>query len=440
MHRLTPGNSIASMKRCLALLLATCAWPGAGNAAGELVAQHAEDLRPAFKRASTGDTATLEFTALGRHFRLQLTASQRLAKLAAGSSVQLYKGTLEGAPGSWVRIGLQDGLPRGMIWDGHELLVVDAAPEGVNYGKAGTVLFKLSDAVLEQGVSFTGDSVQKPRDAAVAYDAVIDELRVSTQALQAGAATAGVDVSILGDAAYLARYSTEEQARDALLVRLNSVDGIFSSQLGIELQFVSVDLGGQLTANLPATTDSSPLLEELGRLRQRTPALSATGLTHLVTGRQLDGNSAGIAYTLALCSQRFAASLTMAHNSSTLDTLTIAHEIGHVFGAPHDGTQQCAATAQGQFIMTPTLDTSVTSFSQCSVDEINAVIDSYSCVTTLPDAPAPAPPAPPDPPPPGDDGGDGGGGGGGSLDPTLLLLLLALRAAHSRRAGIRIAG
>jgi hypothetical protein len=428
MQAATSRISCGHLTRCAALLLAAAPWPASSGAAGGLVPQHSEDLRPALTRASKGGAATLEFTAFGRDFRLQLNSNQRLAQFAAGSSVQLYKGTLEGVAGSWARISIHDGLPRGMIWDGHELFIVDAAAEGVNYGAAGTVMFKLSDAVLEQGVSFTGDMVEIPRDPAEAYGAMIGELRARMQA-QAGVATEAVEISVLGDAAYLARFADETQARDALLTRLNNVDGIFSSQLGVELQVVSVDLAGDLSSDLSATTDSSALLADLGQLRQRSRALSATGLTHLFTGRDLNGDNAGIAYTLALCSPRYAASLTMAHTSATLDTLITAHEIGHVFGAPHDGTERCASTPQDGHIMAATLDSSVTTFSQCSLDQIEAVIDSYSCVVALP-PPAPAPPDSPAPPPADDGGGGSSGGGGGSLNPSLLLLLFALGAAR----------
>jgi len=439
MVKATSFKSRVHVARCAAFLVAAVAWPTLSSAAGGLVPQHTEDLRPAFTRASKGGTASLEFAAFSRNFRLQLSNNERLANVAAGSSMQLYKGAVEGVPGSWVRISIRDGLPRGMIWDGRELYVVDAAPEGVNLGAAGTVMYKLSDAVLEQGVSFGDDAVDVPRDAGTAYGAVVDELRANKQALQAGVATDGVEISILADAAYLARYSSEAQARDAILTRLNNVDGIFSSQVGVELQVESVDIADALTSKLSATTNSSDLLEELGLLRRETPALTATGLTHLFTGRNLDGDTAGVAYALALCSSRYAASLTQAHNSAALDTLITAHEIGHVFGAPHDGTKQCASTPQNQYIMTPMLSTSVTEFSQCSLDEIDKVIDSYACVRAV--APAePAPPAPPAAPPTPDDGG----GGGGSLDALLLLLLLALwamRAPHGfqrREAGVPV--
>jgi hypothetical protein len=276
--------------------------------------------------------------------------------------------------------------------------------------------------------------MEKAHDPAADYADMVGELRANAQTRQAGVATEGVKISLLGDASYRARFATEAQARDALLARLNNVDGIFSSQVGVELQVVSVEIDGELAQGLSATTNSSTLLGDLGKLRQRSRGLSATGLTHLFTGRDLDGNNAGIAYTLALCSPRYSASLTMAHTSVVLDTLITAHEIGHVFGAPHDGTEQCASTPSDQHIMAPNLNSSVTTFSQCSLAQFKAVIDSYSCVKALPvPAPSPAPPDTPAPPPSGDGGvGVGGGGGGGSLYPTLLLLLLTLRAARPR--------
>jgi hypothetical protein len=423
-----------------ALLLAFTTWPVRGATGGGLVPQYSEDLRPALTPASKARPATLEFSAFGRAFRLHLATNPELTRLAAGSSVQLYKGTIEDLPGSWARIAIQDGRPRGMIWDGRELYVVDAAPEAVNDGAAGTVMYKLADAVLEQGISLADDTREAPRDAAEAYGDLLGELGARTQALKDGVATQGVEISVLADAAFLARFPDQAQARDAILTRLNNVDGIFSAQLGIQLQVESLEIGGELSASLSSTTDSSELLEDLGLLRRRTGALSATGLTHLFTGRRLNGDTAGVAYTLALCSPRYAVSLTMAHSSVALDSLITAHEIGHVFGAPHDGTLQCASTPQNQFIMTPRLHSSVTSFSQCSLDEIHAVLDSYSCVAELP------PPAPVQPPPSPDGNGEGNGegnggqddgGGGGSLDPILLALMLSVALADRFRRRAR---
>ena len=227
MRKATSRISRGHLTRYAALLIAATAWPTLSGAAGGLVPQHTEDVRPALTRTSKGGAATLEFHAFGRGFRLQLSSNERLAQLAAGSSVQLYKGTLEGAPDSWARISIHDGLPRGMIWDGRELFIVDAAAEAVNYGAAGTVMYKLSDAVLERGVSFTGDAVETPRDPAAAYGAMIGELRARKQALQAGVATEGVEISILGDADY--QRATQAKRRPAMRFSLASTTWMESS-------------------------------------------------------------------------------------------------------------------------------------------------------------------------------------------------------------------
>ncbi len=377
MYRRNRIGDLAALICCAATLL-----PAISPAAGGLAPHRIERLQPILTRHVKGGGASLEFSAYGRGFRLELAANPRLSAVATGAAVQLYAGSIEGVPGSWARISVSDGRPSGMVWDGHDLLIVESPPWVAGETEAaGTVMFKLADSVLEQPISFAGDTVDAPRDATGEYRALVDELRVA--ALQASVATDRLEVSLLGDAAFAARYADEAQARDAMLVRLNNVDGIFSSQVGVELHVASVNLADAVSGNLSATTNPSTLLDELGVLRQQTAALNATGLTHLFTGRNLDGDTAGVAYTQALCSRRFGASLAMGHTSAALDTLITAHEIGHVFGAPHDGTEECAATPQNQFIMSPSVSTGVSSFSQCSLDMMRPEIDSGSCLTAL---------------------------------------------------------
>jgi hypothetical protein len=168
-----------------------------------------------------------------------------------------------------------------------------------------------------------------------------------------------------------------------MLTRLNIVDGIFSAQVGVGIEVTSVNVGDALGDALDASTDPPILLDSLGRLRQQTPALHDRGLTHLFTGRDLDADSVGIAYSATLCNPRYSASLAQAHNSAAVDGLIGAHEIGHVFGAPHDGEGQCAATSSTQFIMAPVLNTQANTFSQCSLAQMAPRVTGASCLKPL---------------------------------------------------------
>jgi catechol 2,3-dioxygenase-like lactoylglutathione lyase family enzyme len=123
------------------------------------------------------------------------------------------------------------------------------------------------------------------------------------------------------------------------------------------------------------------LLDQLGAYRQANSAVRARGLAHLVTGKDLDGNTAGIAYVGTVCDAKLGVSLSQQAFGTTISALIMAHELGHNFGAAHDGEPGTpCASVNGGFIMAPSVS-GFAAFSQCSVASMQPVIESASCVS-----------------------------------------------------------
>jgi hypothetical protein len=354
--------------------------PAAGRLRAETPsAQQAERVRPVVSKTERANGLRVTFSAQARDFRLELAPNRRLERWAGGKW-RHYTGALEGAGNSWARVSVADSALRGVIFDGHELLVLEPGEGGETW------VSRFADQRFEQEFSFKGDSVAVPPGKRVpAVGSGAPRLETLTAERQ-------LEVSAIGDAAFRARYASDADARDALLTRLNIADGIFSAQVGVALEVASINLADALSDSLDTTTDAPILLDSLGRLRQQTPALNSRGLTHLFTGRNLDGDSVGIAFSSTLCNSRYSASLAQAHGDGAVDGLITAHEIGHVFGAPHDGEGQCAATSSTQFIMAPVLQSGVSTFSQCSLEQMAPRAENASCLEPLspPDLALPA--------------------------------------------------
>jgi hypothetical protein len=196
-----------------------------------------------------------------------------------------------------------------------------------------------------------------------------------------------LDLGAVGDFEFSEAFGA--LAETALLTRFNNVDGIFSEQLGVQ---ITVAESHVFTANDdPFTTSAaSSLLDELANYRGATPAQNAQGLTHMFTGRDLDGSTAGIAFFGSVCSRRtnfdsrsFGSGLSEARRGAVIDSLVAAHEIGHNFGAPHDGEANTAcASTPTTFLMAPSVNGS-DQFSACSIEEIQAEIAGASCLTLI---------------------------------------------------------
>jgi hypothetical protein len=342
----------------------------------------------------------LRFNAFGRRFDLSLDLNSALSahvqSKAGSAALQLYRGRLDDVADSWVRLAIRSGAVQGMLWDGVDLYAIepvaqvqDALAPSVDAGASGSVIFRLADVLMDPNeASCAVEENQSARNGSEHFAALLRELKSAPLLMQAAGATVGLQISALGDAPFLQRYGAEQEARDAILVRLNNVDGIFSSQLHVELQVPSILVNTAASDPLTDASSANELLLELGRLRRRSPELNSQGLTHLFTGRDLDGNTVGIAYLDRLCHPEYGAALTEVHvYDAWRDSLIAAHEIGHNFGADHDGDSAgaCAATPADMYLMSANVSGS-DQFSLCSLHTMRRSIQAAQCITALPDA------------------------------------------------------
>lgn len=352
------------------------------------------------------------FDAYGRRFDLLLETNDRIAPVGKPQWLHLWRGTLRNAPDSWVRLAsTDDGTLQGMIWDGSQLYLIEPATAvrdslvpPLQAANGEMLIFRLADTVIGPGIlAFdTGAITAAQSDNATgqdAYDNLTRELRTEitkggTVALQAIGASRRLEMSIVGDAAFRDQYASDDEARAQIVSRMNAVDGIYSHELGVAIQATLIKVNPEATQRLSTTTVPLDLLASLAELRRDTPDLSAKGLTHLFTGRDLDNNTVGLAYRDVLCSTSSGAGLTEARNrGSVFDALIAAHEIGHNFGAVHDGEvptsvgePDCRTTPTNQYLMSANIHVERNTFSQCSLNTIRPRITAASCITALPPA------------------------------------------------------
>ncbi len=207
-----------------------------------------------------------EFDAYGQRFSLLLESNDRaLQKLPTAqkstlSSYRLLRGTVAGAPGSWVRLTESPRGVEGAIWDGHEFYAVAryenvaallTTPLAATPGQ--TVIYRLSDArdALPADFCAADDGVSAGATALDQYKSLVGELRTSMQSggVIGPSITRQIEISVIADSDF--QQAEGGDATAAMLARFNIVEGIFSEQLGLLI------LAGELRV-IPANADPSP--------------------------------------------------------------------------------------------------------------------------------------------------------------------------------------
>ena len=336
------------------------------------------------QKVGSSGPVTLNFDALGRSFDLRLESNHGFLSDASRSAlpggIGVYRGSLADNADSWVRIVVYEGMPRGFVWDGSEMYAIEAPGDSVVESTA-PVIYRLSDTFIQPG-SMTCGSQSLSGNGATVFGKLVGELG-SVRAQGPGAVTE-IDIGAIGDFSFTNAQGDDAAAIVAITDRLNRVDGIFSQEIGVQINVPLIETFSDPALDpFTAETDAGLLLAELRTYRENTPAQDSLGLTHLWTGRVLDGPTVGIAFNDVLCRSGVGAGLSEGNDTAAFDSLIAAHEIGHNFGAPHDGEPGLCESEPQTFIMAPSLGPS-TQFSPCSKTIMQTSAALAACVTALP--------------------------------------------------------
>jgi hypothetical protein len=401
--------------------LACVTLTGTVTAAPAFKVLYHERLDIAARIGSRGEQG-VSFDAYGRHFDIDLEPNDNIAQAvpADRSDIKPYRGTVAGQAGSWVRLTqTRDGW-RGIVNDGHDLYAIEPADEMKatavqplpDAGATSTpVMYRLADAIMT-GAGVCGTDIAgaaAPLSGTGRTTALKAFTRVATDLSlkdTTGVATRQLVVGVVADHTFTDAIGPDPAG--AIVARWDIVDGIWSSQVGIKIRLAPLTIMTDTDDRFSTTTVATDLLQEVAGYRAGLSAHQGTGLTHLLTGRALDGNVIGIAYLGAICGGAQAVSLSQSTISLTMGALIAAHELGHSFNAVHDGVPGvCASSPQG-YLMAPVINFS-NQFSACSLQSINARAATASCVGQI------APVISPDPPPTGGSGSGGADGAGGVI-------------------------
>lgn len=427
-------SAISSLFGAMTLLMGTLA---AGSAAAaDLQLRHADPgvvRMAAPPGARAGEIQLRVDTPAGLH-RLRLRRHEALGAVARDEAgAEAFTGEVEGRPGSWVAVTRIGARWSGLWFDGTEFFGIETAGElapvqqKLFTGAAGTpMVFRLSDVQFDDA-SFEGDVLHAPPGNG---QALVEALAGDAPAMAAAIAapTHRLKLAIVADS-ILAR-AEGDQLEANLLAKLNIIDGLFSNQVGVEVTADSVTTFTTRSSD-PFTNTDEPgaLLDQLSSWRAGNAWQRNTALTHLFTGRDLERRTVGLAYLDTLCSRRYSASLSEARGPASFAALIAAHEIAHVFGAPHDGEAggACATTNDSNYLMAPRINGSQ-QFSACSLAQMAPRVQAASCLQKLETTAVETPATP------GTGGGSSsGGGGGGALAGTALALLGLMGLARARR-------
>ncbi|MCV6605587.1 MAG: fibronectin type III domain-containing protein [Porticoccaceae bacterium] len=342
----------------------------------------------------------------GHLYELQLQKNDTFRQQLSGKvSAQHYRGQLAGQTDSWVRMSNVDGHWQGIVSLAGEVYLVDMPPQKPDAAGVARSRIMSANPVDDLPPVACGHPGHKHHRHPLSAEATTEPLvnpdvhsalqipqQVQFNALcettvddgSGGQICLLAEMEFVFDEAFQDEFGANARAQAESLINL--VEGFYRNDFGIIFDTLTLELvddsvfdAAQITAD---PFDASDFLNHISDLKGNNSRLTflrnRNALLHVVTGRNFEGGTAGIAFLDVVCS-RFSSNgvgtsqlLGFRGGNIPLTAVVVAHEIGHNFGASHDGEgNDCPGSG---FVMAPSVSSGITEFSSCSEETIQGRI------------------------------------------------------------------
>ena len=273
------------------------------------------------------------FSNRSKQFRLLVQTESGLAEQAA-PTVSTIRGTLRGVEGSRV-VGCvtEDGCCARIKFPSGEDCFVEPVNRTLdNPAMAGVhVVYSSDDLITQQMQCGTVTNIAQVQQR-VAQNLVAPAVsELSSNDLYV------CELSIDTDFEYFEIFGTTSETLRILELVINVINDQYESEVAI--RHVITEAIVRPVENDPYTADTvQGLLTEFRNYHNAAGpghGIFTGDLGHMITGRALSNNAAGVAHGGVVCSREFGYAVSMRFSRLSFQTAVVAHELGHNWDQPH---------------------------------------------------------------------------------------------------------
>ena len=300
--------------------------PLLGLESGELVTVDQDQAKGELAVEIDGQDYVIDYafhSVRSRQFRLMVQQENGELVEQEAPAVSTIRGTLRGLEGSQVIGSLTDvGLSAKIKFPSGENFFIEPVNATINDpAMAGVHVVYATDEVIPIQGQCGCETIEIQPDETV-----------DTPSIAAAGILQECEIAVDADFEYFSAFGSVDASLARIELIINVMNEQYESEVGI--RHTVSDAVVRATANDPFTTSNSSNL--LGQVRNLHRSSGIRGdLVHLFTGRNLDGNTIGVAFVGVVCSNNSRYGLSQ--NITPLSNMTdlVAHELGHNWNQSH---------------------------------------------------------------------------------------------------------